>query len=156
MAVRVRLRLKSRTTGRELRVNALVNSGFETFKPQLLVPARVAELLGLWPFVPRWSFPSFRGFSGVSSRDFHLAHRALVTTVGSWVAVEPNGMGLSSTFNPPRLRALLSSPKRGPPVNTLSLRVYKPQTTLTNLNNRNSPYSEGVHSQGLHDCGWAN
>jgi hypothetical protein len=53
MAVRVRLRLKSRTTGRELRVNALVNSGFETFKPQLLVPARVAELLGLWPLIAR-------------------------------------------------------------------------------------------------------
>jgi hypothetical protein len=33
MAVRVRLRVRSRTTGRELRVNALVNSGFETFKP---------------------------------------------------------------------------------------------------------------------------
>jgi hypothetical protein len=53
MAVRVRLRVRSRTTGRELRVNALVNSGFETFKPQLLIPARVAELLGLWPLIPR-------------------------------------------------------------------------------------------------------
>jgi len=53
MAVRVRLKLKSRTTGRELRVNALVCSGFETFKPQLLVPARVAEMLGLWPLISR-------------------------------------------------------------------------------------------------------
>jgi hypothetical protein len=33
--VRVRLRVRSRTTGRELGVNALVNSGFETFKPFL-------------------------------------------------------------------------------------------------------------------------
>ena len=53
MAVRVRLKLKSRTTGRELRVNALVSSGFETSKPQLLVPARVAEMLGLWPLILR-------------------------------------------------------------------------------------------------------
>jgi hypothetical protein len=33
--------------------------------------------------------------------------------VGSWVAVEPNGTGLPFTFNPPRLRAVLTSPKRG-------------------------------------------
>jgi len=52
VAVRVRLRIRSRTTGRELRAVALVNSGFETFKPQLLVPARVAEVLGLWPLAP--------------------------------------------------------------------------------------------------------
>ena len=49
--------------------------------------------------------PFILGFFRVLSRDFHLAHRALVTTVGSWVAVEPNGTGLPSTFNPPRLRA---------------------------------------------------
>jgi hypothetical protein len=35
MAVRIKLKLKSRTTSRELRVNALVNSGFETLRPQL-------------------------------------------------------------------------------------------------------------------------
>jgi hypothetical protein len=56
--------------------------------------------------------PFISGFFRVSSRDFRLAYRALVTTVGSWVAVEPNSTGLSSTFNPPRLRAVLSSPKR--------------------------------------------
>ena len=53
MAVRIRLRIRSRTTGRELRAVALVNSGFETVKPQLLVPIKVAELLGLWPQIPR-------------------------------------------------------------------------------------------------------
>jgi hypothetical protein len=53
MAVRIKLKLKSRTTSRELRVNALVNSGFETLRPQLLVPVRVAEYLGLWPIISR-------------------------------------------------------------------------------------------------------
>jgi hypothetical protein len=53
VAVRIRLRIRSRTTGRELRAAALVNSGFETIKPQLLVPIRVAELLCLWPQIPR-------------------------------------------------------------------------------------------------------
>jgi len=53
MAVRIKLKIKSKTTSRELKVNALVNSGFETLRPQLLVPARVAELLGLWPLISR-------------------------------------------------------------------------------------------------------
>jgi hypothetical protein len=53
VAVRVRLRVRSRTNGKEVRVNALVNSGFETLKPQLLIPVKVAEILGLWPQIPR-------------------------------------------------------------------------------------------------------
>jgi hypothetical protein len=53
MAVRIKLKIKSKTTSRELKVNALVNSGFETLRPQLLVPAKVAELLGLWPLISR-------------------------------------------------------------------------------------------------------
>ncbi|MEM1610101.1 MAG: hypothetical protein QXQ57_00460 [Sulfolobales archaeon] len=32
--------------------------------------------------------------------------------MGSWVAVEPNGMGLPSRFSPPRLGAALPSPGR--------------------------------------------
>lgn len=53
MAVRIRLRVVSRSTGKGIDVVALVNSGYETIKPQLLVPARVAEALGLWPSIPR-------------------------------------------------------------------------------------------------------
>jgi len=49
----------------------------------------------------------------VASRDFHLAHSGFLTTVGSWVAVEPNGMGLPSTGKSPRgLGAMLPSPPR--------------------------------------------
>jgi hypothetical protein len=47
----------------------------------------------------------------VVSRDFHLVHKDLGIPMGSWVAVEPNGTGLPSTFNPPRLRAELPSPR---------------------------------------------
>jgi len=46
----------------------------------------------------------------VAPKDFHLAHKALVATVGSWAAVEPNGTRLPSTFNPPRLGASPPSP----------------------------------------------
>ena len=52
MAVRVRLRLVARKTGRAIEVSALVNSGFETDRPQLLIPVKLAEELGLWPELP--------------------------------------------------------------------------------------------------------
>ncbi|MFN4046635.1 MAG: hypothetical protein ACK4H7_04775 [Acidilobaceae archaeon] len=49
MAVRVKLRIKSLRSGREIVSSALVNSGFEAETPQLLIPRRLALELGLWP-----------------------------------------------------------------------------------------------------------
>lgn len=45
MAVRVRLRIGS--GNREALFSALVNSGFEADEPQLILPYRLAEVLGL-------------------------------------------------------------------------------------------------------------
>jgi hypothetical protein len=49
VALRVRLRLRVR--GREgfVDASALVNTGFETEAPQLLLPLRLGSVLGLWP-----------------------------------------------------------------------------------------------------------
>ncbi|MCK4474281.1 hypothetical protein KAU30_00455 [Candidatus Bathyarchaeota archaeon] len=47
MAVRVRLRVEL-TNGKSLEATALVNTGFETRKPQLLLPVKAAEKLNLW------------------------------------------------------------------------------------------------------------
>ena len=43
-----------------------------------------------------------RVFSPVASRDFHLPHRDLGISMGSWVAVEPSGMGLPSMLKNPK------------------------------------------------------
>ena len=51
MAVRVKIRLDS-TGGKSLKTMALVNTGFETPKPQLLLPIKAAEELSLWPNLP--------------------------------------------------------------------------------------------------------
>jgi len=51
LAVRVRLRVRARG-GKEVEASALVNSGFETEKPQLLIPLRLAKEVGLWPPPP--------------------------------------------------------------------------------------------------------
>ncbi|MEM4558711.1 MAG: hypothetical protein QW208_02015 [Acidilobaceae archaeon] len=47
-----------------------------------------------------------------TSRDFHLAYVDLGIHVDSWVAVEPNIMGLPSSLSSGKLRAMLLSPPR--------------------------------------------
>jgi len=64
----------------------------------------------------------------VASRGFHLAHSGFSTTMGSWAAVEPNGMGLPSRVSPPRLGALLPSPRRV--LRALSRRFYRDTKSL--------------------------
>lgn len=49
MAVRIKLRVRSLRSGKEVVSSALVNSGFEAETPQLLIPRRLALDLGLWP-----------------------------------------------------------------------------------------------------------
>lgn len=52
MAVRVKIRIRSPRSNSEAEVVALVNTGFETEKPQLLIPTPLAKQLGLWPPPP--------------------------------------------------------------------------------------------------------
>jgi hypothetical protein len=50
LAVRVKLRI--RFQNKVLDTVALVNTGFETPNPQILLPVKAAERLGLWPQLP--------------------------------------------------------------------------------------------------------
>ncbi|MFP3215724.1 MAG: hypothetical protein RXP99_00370 [Vulcanisaeta sp.] len=52
MAVRVRLRLRSKTSQEAIETSALVNSGFEAESPQLLIPTSLARQLSLYPPPP--------------------------------------------------------------------------------------------------------
>lgn len=47
MGVRVRLKLK--TTQKSVETSALINSGFESTEPEIVIPPSLAELLGLTP-----------------------------------------------------------------------------------------------------------
>ena len=49
MAVRIKLRLRARASGEAIEVSALINSGFETDSPQLLIPMGLARRLALYP-----------------------------------------------------------------------------------------------------------
>ncbi|NHV45222.1 MAG: hypothetical protein HA493_01065 [Candidatus Verstraetearchaeota archaeon] len=50
MGVRVKLRLKYGDVSLDL--VALVNTGYETDVPELLIPVNIAEKIGLWPRLP--------------------------------------------------------------------------------------------------------
>lgn len=51
MGVRVELGIKSRFSHSEIRTSALVNSGYEVVEPEILLPRRAAEYLGI-PLTP--------------------------------------------------------------------------------------------------------
>ncbi len=48
----MKLRIKSKVSGKEVVTSALVNSGFEAETPQLLIPRALASTLELWPPPP--------------------------------------------------------------------------------------------------------
>lgn len=43
------MRIKLNRNNKEIETNALANSGYESETPQILVPIKLAEELGLWP-----------------------------------------------------------------------------------------------------------
>ncbi|MCC6022014.1 MAG: hypothetical protein LM560_02695 [Desulfurococcaceae archaeon] len=49
MAVRVRVRVKSRSSGKSIVVRVLANGGAESPRPCIVVSEDIAESLGLWP-----------------------------------------------------------------------------------------------------------
>ncbi|MGB9730107.1 MAG: hypothetical protein ACP5GU_08345 [Thermoprotei archaeon] len=69
MAVRVKIRIEVRNLKKVIESSALVNTGFETERPQLLVPRKLAELLGLWP-PPREAEVTVLGTAGGPSRMY--------------------------------------------------------------------------------------
>lgn len=62
LAIRLRLRLRS-VKGAVVDTIALLNSGYETVVPELLVPERLARDLGLYPSIP----------AGAEVREYALA-----------------------------------------------------------------------------------
>ncbi len=97
MAVRIRLRLRSRTSGEVSEVSALVNTGFETESPQLLIPTRLAMRLSLYPPPPTSSVVEV-GTAGGPSRVFLVRD-----AIDVWALTEDREVG-------PKLADVLISP----------------------------------------------
>jgi len=88
VALRVRLRLRVR--GREgfVDASALVNTGFETETPQLLLPLRLGSVLGLWPPPPEAQLLEF-GTAGGSVRNYVVPNSLEVWVLGGDRVVGP-------------------------------------------------------------------
>ncbi|MEM4190123.1 MAG: hypothetical protein QW544_06395, partial [Candidatus Caldarchaeum sp.] len=69
MAVRVRIRIEAPSLNNVAESSALVNTGFETERPQLVLPRRLAEKLQLWP-PPREAEVVVLGTAGGPSRMY--------------------------------------------------------------------------------------
>jgi hypothetical protein len=88
MAVRVRLKLKSRISGEVVETVALVNTGFETESPQLLIPLALARRLGLHPPPPTATIVEL-GTAGGPVRMFIVRDALEVWVVASDRSVGP-------------------------------------------------------------------
>jgi hypothetical protein len=97
MAVRIKLRLKTRTSEEAVEVSALVNSGFETDTPQLLIPVELARRLALYP-PPVTSTIIEVGTAGGPSRVFSVREALEV-----WAVTDDREVG-------PKLVDVLISP----------------------------------------------
>ena len=80
MAIRVKLKIRSLKTNREVLTSALVNSGFEAETPQLLIPRRLAIELGLWP-PPEDAYLVEVGTAGGPVRNYLVPRAAEVSVV---------------------------------------------------------------------------
>ena len=88
MAVRVKLRIRARGSGRDVETIALVNSGFETATPQLLIPRRLAEALGVWPdMAPEARIVTY-GTAGGLVRNYFLPRALEVSLVEEDIRTE--------------------------------------------------------------------
>jgi len=81
VAVRVRLRVKNNLSGKVVEAVALLNSGFETLKPQLLIPVKLAEVLGLWPSLPESSYVKEYGTAGGITKTYVVPENLVVCVV---------------------------------------------------------------------------
>jgi hypothetical protein len=87
MAVRIKLKLKSKTSGRIMETSALINTGFETENPQILIPVRLAKELLLYP-PPYTSNIIEIGTAGGPSKVFLIRNDADI-----WVITEDREKG---------------------------------------------------------------
>ncbi|MBS7651993.1 MAG: hypothetical protein QW638_03875 [Candidatus Bathyarchaeia archaeon] len=88
MAVRVKLRIRAKGSGGEAVSPALVNSGFETEKPQLLIPVGLARVLGLWP-PPITSLIAELGTAGGPVRNYLVPNALEVSILTEERTTEP-------------------------------------------------------------------
>ena len=80
MGVRVKVRIRAHDTNKEIITSALVNSGFETETPQIVLPVRAAARLGLYPPPPTVRVVEL-GTAGGPARMYLLTKAASISII---------------------------------------------------------------------------
>jgi len=80
VGVRIRVNIQSQKASVE--VSALVNTGFETPNPQILIPVKIAEKLGLWPDLPKEAVQEIYDTAGGPTRVYRVRDALRVKVVG--------------------------------------------------------------------------
>jgi hypothetical protein len=80
--VGVRVRVKIKYGGNLLETVALVNTGFETPNPQILLPVKAAEKLGIWPNLPRDASIEIYDTAGGPTRVYRVRNAVTVEVAG--------------------------------------------------------------------------
>jgi hypothetical protein len=70
--VRIKIKLSSLKAASSLEVNSLLNTGFGTEEPEVLIPVKVAEKLSLWPQLPEGAVIRPYETAGGITRMCHL------------------------------------------------------------------------------------
>jgi predicted aspartyl protease len=81
MGVRVKLGVKALDSKSSLELSSLLNTGFESEMPELILPIRVAELLGFWPELPRGKRIKNYETPGGVAKMYYLANALEVRAV---------------------------------------------------------------------------
>ena len=53
VAIRLKLKIRNVENNKSTEIIALVNSGYETLEPEILLPYSIAEKIGLYPELPK-------------------------------------------------------------------------------------------------------
>jgi len=80
MAVRIKIKIVL-SNGKSLETTALVNTGFESIEPQLLLPVKAAEKLGIWPNLPENATIEIYDTTGGPTRVYKIQHAAEVSVL---------------------------------------------------------------------------
>lgn len=97
MGVRIKLKVKSLKSEALVDVNSLLNTGFESEDPEIILPLRVAELLGFYPALPEGAVIKTYETTGGLVRMYHVKE-----------GVEIQAITEDRPSNPVRCAAVLS------------------------------------------------
>lgn len=81
MGVRVKIKVRSLYTDREVITVGLLNSGYETEEPECIIPVRLAEELGIWPELPKGARVKSYETTGGPVRMYCLRGGAEITVI---------------------------------------------------------------------------